>query len=42
MQAHLSGSKELVGRPASDNRLFINAVFLDIKNRYSVAESASG
>ena len=42
MQAHLPGSKELVGRPASDNRLFINAVFLDIKNRYSVAESASG
>ena len=27
IQAHLPGSKGLVGRPANDNRLFINAVF---------------
>ena len=27
IQAHLPGSKGFVGRPANDNRLFINAVF---------------
>ncbi|WP_302580218.1 transposase, partial [uncultured Desulfovibrio sp.] len=27
IQAHLPGSKGLVGCPANDNRLFINAVF---------------
>ena len=42
IQAHLPGSKGLVGRPANDNRLFINAVFLDIKNWRSVAGPAPG
>ena len=39
LSPHLPGSSGSVGRPAEDNRLFINAVFLDPKNRCPLAGS---
>ena len=42
IQAHLPGSKGLVGRPANDNRLFINAVFGVLRTGAPYAAGAVG
>jgi hypothetical protein len=42
LKPHLPGCKGRVGRPAGDNRLFINVVFLDTTDRSTMARLAAG